>query len=133
MEIREYKTYCRDEIINLYKSTGWKNYLEREGVLQQAYADSLCALGAYDGEKLIGILRAVGDGKTIVYVQDILVLPQYQRKGVGTKLMRALMDRFPDVYQMILMTDDTRATRAFFRSAGFRASDELGCVAFMKM
>ena len=100
MEIREYKTYCHDEIVNLYKSVGWKNYLERENVLMQAYLNSLCVLGAYDGERLIGIVRAVGDGKTVVFVQDLLVLAEYQRKGVGTRLMKALMERFGDVYQM---------------------------------
>ena len=133
MEIREYKTYCHDEIVNLYKSVGWKNYLERENVLMQAFANSLCVLGAYEGERLIGIVRAVGDGKTVVFVQDLLVLAEYQRKGVGTRLMKALMERFGDVYQMELLADDTEAARAFYSALGFKASNALGCVAYIKM
>ena len=133
MEIRKYDIFHLEEIINLYQSVGWTNYLERISVLEEAYANSLCVIGAYDNEKLVGIIRAVGDGQTIVFVQDIIVLPEYQRKGIGTKLLKAVMDKYHDVYQMELLTDNTVKTKAFYRSVGFTASDDIGCVAFIRM
>ena len=72
MEIREYGNFQLEEITNLYQSVGWTNYLERISVLEDAYANSLCVIGAYDNEKLVGIIRAVGDGLTIVFIQDIV-------------------------------------------------------------
>ena len=133
MEIREYGNFQLEEITNLYQSVGWTKYLERISVLEEAYANSLCVIGAYDNEKLVGIIRAVGDGRTIVFVQDIIVLPEYQRKGIGTKLLKAVMDKYSDVYQMELLTDNTEKTKAFYRSVGFTASDDIGCVAFIRM
>jgi len=133
MEIREYENFRIDEIVNLYHSVGWTNYLERVDILQQAYEGSLYVLGAYDSDQLVGIIRAVGDGQTIVFVQDIIVLPEYQRKGIGTKLLKTLMDKYKDVYQMELLTDNTEKTKAFYRSVRFSASDEMGCVAFIRM
>ena len=133
MTIKEYDHFQLDEIVNLYESVGWTNYLERVDTLREAYANSLCVLGAYDSENLVGILRAVGDGRTIVFIQDILVLPEYQRQGIGSKLLQAAMERYQDVYQMELLTDNTEKTKAFYRSAGFTASDDLGCLAFIKM
>ena len=133
MEIRKYDIFHLEEIINLYQSVGWTNYLERISVLEEAYANSLCVIGAYDNEKLVGIIRAVGDGQTIVFVQDIIVLPEYQRKGIGTKLLKAVMDKYHDAYQMELLTDNTEKTKAFYRSVGFTASDDIGCVAFIRM
>ena len=100
MEIRKYENSHLDEIINLYQSVGWTNYLERTDILEEAYANSLCVLGAYDSDRLVGIIRAVGDGQTIVFVQDIIVLPEYQRKGIGTKLLKAVMEKYKDVYQI---------------------------------
>jgi len=50
----------------------------------------------------VEIIRAVGDGRTIVFVQDIIVMPEYQRKGIGTKLLKAVMEKYKDVYQMKL-------------------------------
>lgn len=133
MEIRKYEIFYLEEIINLYQSVGWTNYLESISVLEEAYANSLCVIGAYDNEKLVGIIRAVGDGQTIVFVQDIIVLPEYQRKGIGTKLLKAVMDKYHDVYQMELLTDNTEKAKAFYRSVGFTASDDIGCVAFIRM
>ena len=133
MEIREYGNFKLEEITNLYQSVGWTKYLERISVLEDAYANSLCVIGAYDNEKLVGIIRAVGDGLTIVFIQDIIVQPEYQRKGIGTKLLKAVMDKYSDVYQMELLTDNTEKTKAFYRSVGFSASDDMGCVAFIRM
>ena len=133
MEIREYGNFQLEEITNLYQSVGWTKYLERISVLEDAYANSLCVIGAYDNEKLVGIIRAVGDGLTIVFIQDIIVQPEYQRKGIGTKLLKAVMDKYSDVYQMELLTDNTEKTKAFYRSVGFSASDDMGCVTFIRM
>ncbi len=133
MKIKEYENFKLDEIVNFYRSVGWTNYLERPDILKEAYENSLCVLGAYDYDKLVGIIRAVGDAKTIVFVQDIIVLPKYQRKGIGTKLLKTLMDKYKDVYQMELLTDNTEKTKAFYRSVGFINSDEVGCVSFIRM
>ena len=133
MEIRKYENFHLEEIINLYQSVGWTNYLERTDILEEVYANSLCILGAYDDDRLIGIIRAVGDGQTIVFVQDIIVLPEHQRKGIGTKLLKAVVEKYKNVYQMELLTDNTEKTTTFYRSVGFTASDDIGCVAFIKM
>ena len=133
MDIKTYENFHLEEIKKLYQSVGWTNYLERIDILEEAYANSLCVLGAYDFDRLVGIIRAVGDGQTIVFVQDIIVLPEYQRKGIGTKLLKAVMDKYHDVYQMELLTDNTVKAKAFYRSVGFTASDDIGCVAFIRM
>ena len=133
MEIREYENFQLEEIVNLYRSVEWTNYLERIDTLQQAYKGSLYVLGAYDSDQLMGIIRTVGDGQTIVFVQDIIILPEYQRKAIETKLLKAIMDKNKDVYQMELLTDNTEKTKAFYRSVGFTAGDEMGCVAFIRM
>lgn len=87
MEIKEYQTYNEQEIIDLYQSVGWTNYTSCPEMLEKAYKNSLCILGAFEKEKLVGVVRVVGDGISIVFVQDILVLPEYQRQGVGSALM----------------------------------------------
>ena len=92
----------------------------------------MLTLTAYEGDKLMGILRAVGDGYTVVFVQDILVFPEHQRKGVGSALLQAVLDRCSHVRQIELATDNTEKTVAFYKSMGFREMSEIGCCAFMK-
>ena len=132
MEIREYTQYREDEILSLYSSVGWTAYTKDPTALRQGYERSLLVLAAYEGNDLLGIVRAVGDGHTVVFIQDILVFPDRQRQGVGTALLRAVLDRFPRVRQIELVTDDTPKTIAFYRSMGLRELSELGCCGFMK-
>ena len=132
-EIRDYLNYDAQQIVSLYASVGWSNYTKRPAMLRRAYENSLCILGAYDGDRLIGVVRAVGDGVSVVFVQDLLVLPEYQRQGVGRALMRALTERYASVYQLELLTDDTQRTEAFYRAVGLVPADALGCRAFLRI
>ena len=132
MEIIEYQTYREEEILPLYTSVGWTAYTDAPDALRRGFEKSLLTLAAYEGKTLVGLARAVGDGETIVLMQDLLVFPQYQRRGIGTALMRAVMERFADVRQLQLMTDDTEKTLAFYRSLGLRELSDFGGRGFMR-
>ena len=132
MEIREYLNYNEAEIRQLYSEVGWTAYTENMPVLELGYKNSLLVLAAYEKEALLGIIRVVGDGFTIVFVQDILVFPREQRNGVGTALLKAVLDRYPDVRQIELATDNTPKTVAFYKSLGFSEFSEIGCCGFMR-
>lgn len=69
-EIRPYTAYREEEITALYRSVGWVDYCEKPQLLRQAYRCSLCVLGAYMGGALVGAVRAVGDGCSVLYVQE---------------------------------------------------------------
>ena len=127
MEIKEYKNYKEAEICQLYTEVGWTAYTENLPVLEQGYKNSLLVLAAYDNDELLGIIRVVGDGFSIIFVQDILVFPSKQRKGVGTALLKAVLDRYHDVRQIELTTDNTPKTLAFYKSLGFSAHTKHSC------
>ena len=133
MTICELKTFDLDTILNLYSGVGWTNYTENPDMLKKAYENSLLTLGAYDGDKLVGVIRTVGDGYSIVFIQDILVFPEYQRKGIGTQLIREVMERFSSVYQMELMTDNAPETISFYQSVGFVKADDMDGCAFIRI
>lgn len=132
MIIKEYTTYREDEILKLYASVGWTAYTKDSEALKNGFAHSLLVLAAYEGDELLGVIRAVGDGYTIVFIQDLLVYPEHQQKSVGSALLKAVLERFPHVRQIELVTDDTARTIAFYRSAGFSELSEIGCRGFMK-
>ena len=132
MEIREYTKYNEEEISRLYKAVGWTAYTENMPALREGFKNSMLVLAAYDGEELLGIIRTVGDGATIVFVQDILVFPDKQRQGIGTALLKEILNRYPNVRQIELATDNTAKTVAFYKSMGFAEISEIGCCGFMK-
>ena len=99
--------------------------------LKYAFAHSLKVITAWDGERLVGLVRAVGDGYTIVYIQDILVSPSYQRQGIGTRLLGHLLDIYKDVRQKVLMTDNQPDTVSFYTKNGFVPVEKYGGVSFV--
>ena len=131
MEIREYTEYREEEIFRLYSEAGWTAYTENMPALRKGYQNSLLILAAYENGELSGIIRVVGDGFTIVFIQDLLVLPAQRRKGIGTKLLKAVLDRYPEVRQIELVTENTPEMSAFYRSLGFSSLSEIGCCGFM--
>ena len=84
MEIREYSIYDETEILRLYQSVGWTAYTDHPEVLRKGFENSMLILAAYEGDQLCGIIRTVGDGHTIVFVQDILAGASAERHRLRT-------------------------------------------------
>ncbi|MBR5948040.1 MAG: GNAT family N-acetyltransferase [Clostridia bacterium] len=133
IELKPYVEYNETEILALYSSVGWTAYTDAPEKLRLGFENSLYILGAYENEKLVGLIRAVGDGHTVVFIQDILIHPEHQRRGIGGMLLKAVLERYDEVRQIELATDDTEKTVAFYKSLGFAPMTELGCCGFMKL
>ncbi len=131
IQLKKYTDYKEDEIVNLYNSDGWINYTNNTDMLRNAYSNSLDIIGAYDGEKLVGIIRVVGDGYSIIYIQDIIVLPEYQRNGIGTMLLETILSTYKHVYQKRLATDNEEKTVNFYKKLQFIPDSEIDCVTFV--
>lgn len=50
---------------------------------------------AYDGEMLVGCLRVLSDGYYFGTITELLVLPEYQKQGIGSTLLRLAKDNTP--------------------------------------
>ncbi|EXJ23427.1 acetyltransferase, GNAT family [Alkalibacterium sp. AK22] len=121
------------ELTDLYKSVSWSAYYEDRDIMQRLLVGSLYYLTVrYDGQ-LIGLIRTVGDGCYILYIQDILVHPDWHRRGIGTTLIRQTLETFKDMKQIILTTDQTDKTRSFYESVGFVEMSEAQAVSFIKL
>ncbi len=132
MQIVPYENYNEEEILALYAAVGWVAYTRDPDSLRSGFENSLLTFAAYEGESLIGIIRTVGDGATIVYIQDLLVHPDHQGRGVGSALIAEILERFRSVRQIVLLTDDTEKTVSFYRKIGLKPAGDYGCRAFMK-
>ncbi|WP_056963268.1 GNAT family N-acetyltransferase [Levilactobacillus spicheri] len=105
-------------ILDLYRSNGWTAYTEAPQNTLAAFQQST-VLWALASGRLVGFVRGITDGHTILYIQDILVHPDFQRQHIGTALVRRYLQRHQHIGQTVLITDDERRTRAFYQSIGF--------------
>ena len=116
-----------DDVLHLYQAVGWTNYTNQPQMLAQALSHSLATYLARDGEKIVGLVRLIGDGFSSVFVQDLLVLPSYQRQGIGSFLMKQALADYKDAYQVQLATEETEKTLGFYRSLGFETLSSFQC------
>ena len=125
-----------DEVIDLYDSVGWSSYTRDRSTLLRGLAGSHLVLTARDDAgRLVGLARTLSDGATACYVQDVLVRPDTQRRGVGRALMAEMLRRYAG-YQFFGLTTDAAGSEAavashpFYASLGLRPHEELGLAAF---
>jgi len=116
IEIKQTKDIEIHSIIELYRTNHWSS-ADKPEILYKALINSHSLVSAWDNEKLVGLANAISDGYLVVYYPHLLVLPDYQRKGVGKMLMDVMRDKYSTFHQQML-TSDSNAI-AFYRSCGF--------------
>lgn len=82
--------------------------------------------------RLVGLIRIVGDGLTIIYIQDILVLNEYQNSGIASQLMQFVLNKYVDVRQKVLLTEEAPDVRHFYEKHCFQSCDQGYLVSFVK-
>ena len=117
-----------EDVLHLYQAVGWTNYTHQPQMLEQALSHSLAIYVALDGDAVVGLIRLVGDGFSSVFVQDLIVLPIYQRKGIGSALIKEALEDYKDAYQVQLVTDQTERTLGFYHSMGFEILSTYNCI-----
>lgn len=132
----EYKEFGLEEferIKEIYQGEGWSAYLHDDEALKRAFDKSLYCLGAYDENKLIGFVRSVGDGEHIVLVQDLIVEADYQRRKIGTTLLKHVWDRYINVRMFQVNTDiEDQRDNQFYRSFGMKPISEGNMISYFR-
>ncbi|SDY80199.1 Acetyltransferase (GNAT) domain-containing protein [Proteiniborus ethanoligenes] len=121
-----------EELLYLYNDVEWHAYTADKINLKKAIDNSLKVVTAWDDEKLVGLIRVVGDGHTIIYIQDILILKSYQEQGIGSKLLKLILKKYKSICQIVLMTEQTEKTVGFYQKNGMAKVDDYNGVAFVK-
>ena len=116
-----------NDVLHLYQAVGWTNYTNQLQMLAQALTHSLAIYLARDGEKIVGLVRLIGDGFSSVFVQDLIVLPSYQRQGIGSSMMKEALADYKGAYQVQLATEQTEKTLGFYSSLGFETLSTYDC------
>jgi ribosomal protein S18 acetylase RimI-like enzyme len=105
-----------ESILALYRANEWSS-AQKPDLLHKALQASHSLITAWDGSNLVGLGNTISDGYLVVYYSHLLVLPEYHGRGIGTQLMRRLMDRYKAFHQHMLVADG-RAL-GFYRKCGF--------------
>lgn len=99
------KCYTQVQVQELFQSVAWlsANYPER---LKKALDHCETVYTAWDNERLVGLINAIDDGELTAYVHYLCVAPEYQGKGVGSRLLEQVKKKYKDYLYLILLAEN---------------------------
>jgi len=124
------KTPTANEFNYLTEAVGWGR--RENKIVEEALKNTIYSLCVYDGDNIIGYGRIIGDKTIFLYVHDIMVIPGYQGKKIGTTIMEKLLKQI-DKYKKVNPNIRTylgasKGKESFYEKFGFesRPNEELG-------
>ena len=121
IEYRETKDFTKEQLQNLFLSVNWESgdYPDK---LVRAMKNSSHVISAWDGDRLVGLVRALDDGETVAFLHYLLVDPAYQKLHIGDALMKRMLENFEDLLYVKIMPSDPK-TIPFYERYGFEQYD----------
>lgn len=108
-----------DMLYELFLAVGWAREETTTPAMMEnfniAFLNSTFVFSAWDGEKLVGCVRALSDLHFRSVIFDLAVLPEYQKKGIGRELINLCRSACPDS-EWLVQTDEAKP---FYERIGF--------------
>lgn len=110
-----------DAAIAVYRacSLGPRRPVDDRERMTLMYAHANLVVGAYAGDLLVGVARALTDFTHSTYLADLAVRESHQRQGIGLELMHQVRDAAPSATLILLAAPDAEA---YYPHVGFTRS-----------
>lgn len=118
----EEKIFTMEQVRDLFLSVGWLSG-EYPTRLYKAMMHSSMVLTAWDGEKLVGLVRVLDDSEMLAYIHCVLVHPDYHGKGIAGTMIEMTKEKYKD-YLYIECMPDERKNAPFYQKHGFELMED---------
>lgn len=111
------KKFSKDDLSRLFRSVKWVSaeYPER---LLKALMNSSAVLTAWDGSRIIGLIRILDDTELVAYIHYVLVDPEYQGRGIASHMLEMIKARYNSYLYIEVMPEDS-SNVPFYQHNGF--------------
>ncbi|HEU4788564.1 MAG TPA: GNAT family N-acetyltransferase [Flavobacterium sp.] len=118
--ISETKDINIEDLLVLYKANNWSS-ADKPAQLYRGLLNSETLITAWEDNKLVGLGNAISDGHLTVYYPHLLVLPEYQGKGIGKMIVDKMQEKYRD-FHMQMLTADGKSVE-FYKKNGFERAE----------
>lgn len=117
-----------DDFNYVSNKVGWGT--RDKNMMEVALNNTLYSVSIYDDDKIIGYGRIIGDKAIFLYIQDVMVIPEYQGQKIGTKIMNAFLAKI-DEYRKInpsirIYLGASKGKEKFYEKFGFKTRSSAG-------
>ena len=113
-----------DQIEALYQAAGWwEGEPGQTNGIAEMILGSFCFLVAREGDHVVGMGRAISDGASDAWIQDVTVLPTHRHRGIGREIVSRILSRCRahGIGWIGLVAE--KGTHPLYEALGFRAFD----------
>lgn len=118
----EQKIFTEEQLGALFQSVGWQSGL-RPDKLVSAFRNSTRVISAWDGDRLVGLIRGLDDGVWQASIDCLLVHSDYQGRGIASRLLTMLKVQYQGMLYVDVVPEERRNV-AFYQKHGFRLIEE---------
>lgn len=130
------RTPTSEEHNMLSEAVGWGT--RDANIVEEALRHTLYSLCVYDDNKLVGYARLIGDKTIFMYIHDVMVIPEYQKKKIGTGIMEHLLAKIEEYKkvnpELRVYLGAAKNKEPFYEKFGFvaRPNENLGAGMILK-
>jgi ribosomal protein S18 acetylase RimI-like enzyme len=113
------------QIDEIYNEGGWVKKSNANSIkhLSNMFKNSDFIVSAWDGKKLIGIVRALTDKYENGFILGLMVRKSYRGRGIGTNLLKKCISKYPKI-EWFIFTSNKKAEK-LYKSLGFKYCKEI--------
>jgi len=110
------------QIIGLYRQAGWwsENAPDDPELVSRIVSGSHCFIIAAHKNEIIGMGRAISDGASDAYIQDVTVREPFREQGVGSRIISMLVKRLQDDHIEWIGVIAEQGSSPFYQNLGFK-------------
>jgi len=115
-----------EQLHKLFVAVGWSDGSETPDMIKKGYGipwvNSTLVISAWDNDRLIGAVRVLSDTMFRSIIYDLMVLPEYQNRGIGKELVRRCIEHFPNSEWLV---QTTKEISGYYEKNGFTVNNDV--------
>lgn len=118
----EEKIFTQAQVQQLFLSVGWVSgqYPAR---LHKALLHSSTVITAWDGNRLIGLVRLLDDSELVAYMHYVLVDPEYHGMGIAGNMINMVKEKYKNYLYIEIMPEESK-NASFYEQHGFQVMED---------
>lgn len=117
----------------LTNKVGWGE--RKEEIVEEALKNSIYMICVYDDDNIIGFGRIIGDKTVFLYIQDVMVIPEYQSQNIGSNIMTNILNKVNELKKVNpsirTYLGASKDKENFYKKFGFSTREDAGLGAGM--
>jgi len=113
------------QLHKLFISVGWSDGSESADMIENyniPFINSTLVISAWENGRLIGVVRVLSDKMFRSIIYDLIVLPEYQGKGIGKELVKRCIEHYPNSEWLV---QTTTKIYNYYEKLGFKINEDV--------